>query len=276
MTTPELLRRAAAPLAAAALVLAMGAPAGAAGAAGAEDPGPRSGVAAAEAREADTPSSEPNVADEGDDAHPSGRDRSVEPGRSGDQGRAAYEPDQDGHGPERDHGGLDQPGGPGGVDLDDQDGNNGCGNDDDFEDDNEGLCRGREGAPGQEDDLDGEVVDGGEDRQPVEELPGTGDDVDGEDVAGDDLVEGAPQAPAPSGTAVLGDVVTRPATAEAEVLGVSVTRPLGALAADTEADASAGTLPRTGAGLLALAGFGVSLAGIGAVVSRLARKDRTA
>jgi hypothetical protein len=75
-----------------------------------------------------------DVPDDGDNAHPSGRDRSVEPGGSGTQGRSASDPDGD------ENGGADKPGGPGGVDLDDQDGNNGCGNDDDFEDDNNGNC----------------------------------------------------------------------------------------------------------------------------------------
>ena len=88
-----------------------------------------------------------NVSDGGDNAHPSSKDRSVEPGASGNQGRAAHDPDDDGNGPDRSNGGLDQPGGPGGVDLADQDGNNGCGNDDDFEDDNEGRCLGRQ-SPG--------------------------------------------------------------------------------------------------------------------------------
>jgi hypothetical protein len=80
------------------------------------------------------------VVDAGDDAHPSGNDRSVEPGGSGTQGSAGSEPDGNGTGPERDNGGIDQADGPGGTDLADQDGNNGCGNDDDFEDDNEGNC----------------------------------------------------------------------------------------------------------------------------------------
>jgi hypothetical protein len=81
-----------------------------------------------------------NVADDGDNAHPSGRDRSVENGGSGNQGRAESDPDDDGHGPDRSNGGADKPNGSGGTDLADQDGNNGCGNDDDFEDDNEGWC----------------------------------------------------------------------------------------------------------------------------------------
>ncbi|MDQ3877874.1 MAG: hypothetical protein M3290_05935 [Actinomycetota bacterium] len=81
-----------------------------------------------------------NVPDSGDNMHPSGKDRSVENGNSGNQGNSASDPDDDGHGPDRSNGGPDKPNGSGGVDKADQDGNNGCGNDDDFEDDNEGWC----------------------------------------------------------------------------------------------------------------------------------------
>jgi hypothetical protein len=81
-----------------------------------------------------------NVVDNGDNAHPSGNDRSVEPGGSGNQGKAESDPDDNGLGPDRSNGGPDKPNGSGGVDKADQDGNNGCGNDDDFEDDNEGWC----------------------------------------------------------------------------------------------------------------------------------------
>jgi hypothetical protein len=82
--------------------------------------------------------------DEGDNEHPSGKDRSVEPGGSGAQGNSNSDPDDDGRGPDRSNGGPDkQPDGAGGVDRDDQDNNNGCGNDDDFEDDNEGWCGGK-------------------------------------------------------------------------------------------------------------------------------------
>ena len=84
-----------------------------------------------------------NVADDGDNRHPSGKDRSVENGKSGNRGNASSDPDDDGRGPDRSNGGADKPDGPGGVDLADQDGNNGCGNDDDFEDDNEGWCGGK-------------------------------------------------------------------------------------------------------------------------------------
>ena len=79
----------------------------------------------------DTPN---NVVDDGDNRHPSGKDKSVEHGGSGNQGKSQSDPDGDSNG------GLDKPDGPGGVDLADQDGNNGCGNDDDFEDDNNGNC----------------------------------------------------------------------------------------------------------------------------------------
>ena len=88
----------------------------------------------------DTPN---NVVDDGDNRHPSGKDKSVEKGNSGNQGKSTSDPDDDGRGPDRSNGGADKPDGPGGVDLADQDGNNGCGNDDDFEDDNEGWCGGK-------------------------------------------------------------------------------------------------------------------------------------
>jgi hypothetical protein len=78
-----------------------------------------------------------NVPDGGDNRHPSGKDRSVEPGGSGNQGNSPSDPDG------MSNGGADKPGGTGGIDKLDQDGNNGCGNDDDFEDDNNGRCLGQ-------------------------------------------------------------------------------------------------------------------------------------
>ena len=81
-----------------------------------------------------------NVSDDGDNKHPSGKDRSVENGGSGTQGKSSSDPDDDGRGPDRSNGGPDKADGWGGMDKADQDGNNGCGNDDDFEDDNEGWC----------------------------------------------------------------------------------------------------------------------------------------
>ncbi|MDQ3914917.1 MAG: hypothetical protein M3323_06230 [Actinomycetota bacterium] len=93
-----------------------------------------------------------------DNQHPSGKDRSEEPGGSGNQGKSESAPD-DNVGPMRNECGesptsdprggcTDKPGGSGGMDLQDQDGNNGCGNDDDFDDDNNGHCGGKvKGAP---------------------------------------------------------------------------------------------------------------------------------
>ena len=83
-----------------------------------------------------------------DNAHPSGNDRHEDKGA---QGHSTSAPDENGSGPERDYEGTDKSytvtaDGLGGVDKEDQDGNNGCGNDDDFEDDNEGLCLGRQKA----------------------------------------------------------------------------------------------------------------------------------
>lgn len=135
-------RGAAAAVAGAALVLGFFLPASLAEAA--RHDGGRPGTTVTEDDDTNDPVPN-NVVDDGDNRHPSGRDRSVEPGGSGNQGNAASDPDDDGRGPERSNGGADTPGGPGGVDLADQDANNGCGNDDDFEDDNEGLCRGRQG-----------------------------------------------------------------------------------------------------------------------------------
>jgi len=88
-----------------------------------------------------------------DNQHPSGNDRSEEPGGSGNQGKSESAPD-DNVGPMRNECGAstasdprggctDKPGGSGGIDLQDQDGNNGCGNDDDFDDDNNGHCGGK-------------------------------------------------------------------------------------------------------------------------------------
>lgn len=79
-----------------------------------------------------------NVVDNGDNLHPSGKDRSVELGKSDSQGKARSDPDDNGRGPNRSNGGPDKPGGSGGIDKI-QDGNNGC-DKLDREDDNEGWC----------------------------------------------------------------------------------------------------------------------------------------
>jgi hypothetical protein len=89
----------------------------------------------------DDDSQVPDPNGDADNRHPSGKDRHED---KGTQGFSASDPDDDGRGPDRSNGGADKPfadrDGSGGVDQGDQDGNNGCGNDDDFEDDNEGWC----------------------------------------------------------------------------------------------------------------------------------------
>ena len=82
----------------------------------------------------------PDEESDTDNRHPSGNDRHCEGGDSFPQGTAQSDPDGTGND------GVDQPGGEGGDDHADQDGNNGCGNDDDFEDDNNGRCLGRQGG----------------------------------------------------------------------------------------------------------------------------------
>ena len=100
-----------------------------------------SGTAYTEDNDTNDSNTPNNVSDDGDNAHPSGKDRSVENGGSGTQGKSESNPD-DSKGPMRYEGNIgdDKPNGPGGTDLADQDGNNGCGNDDDFDDDNNGWC----------------------------------------------------------------------------------------------------------------------------------------
>jgi hypothetical protein len=107
----------------------------------------------------------------GPSLHPSGKDRTVEPGGSGTQGRSPSDPDGDfNYGP-------DKPGERGGIYTGDQDGNNGCGNDQDFEDDNRGNC----GGLGRGGDSPGGEQPGGE--QPGGEEPG-GEQPGGEQPAG--------------------------------------------------------------------------------------------
>lgn len=87
--------------------------------------------------------------DEGDNRHPSGKDRSVEHGKSETQGKSNSDPD----GTQNSYGGnsgKDKLGYDAGLDKGDQDGNNGCGNDDDFEDDNNGNCKGKDKKDGKD------------------------------------------------------------------------------------------------------------------------------
>ncbi|HEX7168952.1 MAG TPA: hypothetical protein VF230_18385, partial [Acidimicrobiales bacterium] len=195
-----------------------------------------------------------NVSDDGDNAHPSGKDRSVEHGGSGNQGKAQSDPDDDGRGPDRSNGGADQPNGPGGVDLADQDGNNGCGNDDDFEDDNEGWC-GKPEATGTPAPV--AVVE--PDVEPTVVTPAVAAQVNDTPAAPAAVVESA--GAATSSAQVLGVTIERAASAElgaAEVLGVAYER---------------GSLARTGFGQTTdLAGLGIALVGLGLVARKFSTR----
>lgn len=217
-----------------------------------------------------------NSADDGDNFHPSGKDRSVENGGSGNQGNSESDPDDDGRGPDRSNGGPDKPNGTGGDDSADQDGNNGCGNDDDFEDDNEGWC----GKPNETTTVAGAsesiCVEGG-----VMAHGKTCDDtVEGASVEGDTVEGGMVQ----SGTEdVSGDLEAREDEVVAasgdtdSVLGTIFRRAAptaaapAAVAAASVAAAPAGVLPFTGAALVPYALLGLGMVGTGAI---LARRDR--
>lgn len=93
---------------------------------------------------ADQPNNTPvpvstDIIDANPSDHPSGKDRNVEPGNSGTQGKSESNPDKDG---------VDKPYPADGQEArsqgrNDNDGNNGCGNDNDFSDDNNGNCGGK-------------------------------------------------------------------------------------------------------------------------------------
>ena len=190
--------------------------------------------------------------DAGDNMHPSGNDKSVEPGGSYPQGHSQSDPDG------MSNGGADKPGGSGGIDQGDQDGNNGCGNDDDFEDDNNGLCLGQkkavEAAPQP-------APEPATDSNPSPFTPqGT---IDHLLVLPESAV--AYQAePAPAyegGTSVLGAVEE----AGAKVLGAVQAAGTGTLST------AGGLLPKTGAGIMTLVFGGIALLGAGLAMKRFAR-----
>jgi len=173
--------------------------------------------------------------DDDDNAHPSGKDRETNNGPEDDtQGHSESNPDNDGHGPERNScegSGVDEcadkAGGDGGVDTDDQDGNNGCGNDDDFEDDKEGWC----GKP--ETSVD------------TEEVPDIGAGGGGAEIGGI-VLQRFPSMPS--------------AELPTQVLGVTLNQAQLAAGAQVEA-AQAGVLPFTGGPIA-----GVILLGLGLII----------
>ena len=211
-----------------------------------------------------------NFADDGDNYHPSGKDRSVENGGSGNQGNSESDPDDDGRGPDRTNGGPDKPNGSGGDDLADQDGNNGCGNDDDFEDDNEGWC----GKPNESTTVAGSsesicvggaMAHGKTCDDTVEGTSIEDDSVQGGTVgASGDLEEREDEVVAASGDtdSVLGTIFRRAAPTAGAPATVAAA---GAVAA------AAGALPFTGAGLAPMALIGLGMIGAGAVAIRRTR-----
>ncbi len=211
-----------------------------------------------------------NVPDDGDNAHPSGKDRSVENGGSGNQGKSESDPDDDGRGPDRSNGGPDKPNGSGGIDKADQDGNNGCGNDDDFEDDNEGWC-GRKPKPAKpakpaplgpcDDDATmagiQPCVKG--DSKPCDKdatMPGTQPCIEVEAPKVEPNIAVRPDLPEMP-TVVLGERLERPDEPGSKVAARQpATQPLG------------GVLPFTGASILVFLGAGLALTGTGIVAAR--------
>jgi hypothetical protein len=174
-----------------------------------------------------------NAGDTNESHHPSGKDRFLEKGGSGNQGKSESDPD-DNVGPMRreeppcnnDPRGADKctdkPDGSGGHDVLDQDGNNGCGNDQDFDDDNNGWC----GKPA--------LV--------VETPP-------------------PPPPPPPPPTKVLGSRIHkhRPVT----VAGAAVNRP--------QAQARGEVLPFTGAGLTGFVVIALAMIASGGAIIRMKR-----
>ncbi|HEV3363530.1 MAG TPA: hypothetical protein VG795_05205 [Acidimicrobiia bacterium] len=174
------------------------------------------------------------------------------------QGRSFSDPDG------MENGGADKPspGCTGGIDLTDRDGNNGCGNDADREDDNNGNCGGDNTRP--PGDVSGQQNDNGKVKTEKVDADVTVQD------AGSLSAAGAPAAADPITTA-----------ASTEVLGASLTAPA---AADTttptttpdtqvlgETLSAPDTLARTGAGIGGLALLGGLLLG-GGRLTVLARR----
>ncbi len=81
-----------------------------------------------------------DVSDNGQSQHPSGKERNTEHGKSQTQGKSESNPDGNGADKRRDAKDGSDAGTQGISDYDD---NNGCGNDHDFADDNNGNCGGR-------------------------------------------------------------------------------------------------------------------------------------
>jgi len=146
------------------------------------------------------------------------------------------------------NGGVDQPGGQGGVDTTSQDGNNGSGNDADCEDDNRGV-----GVPGHCKDRPAPVT------PPVVNPPVENPPAENPPVENPPVIGGTTETGTSTGTPNQGVVVSAPmipGIAPAGVGTASVSAPTAAAPAST---AAAGVLPNTGAGA---ALFGLAIAAL--------------
>ena len=221
-----------------------------------------------------------NVSDDGDNRHPSGKDRSVENGKSGNQGKSGSDPDGDSNG------GADKPNGSGGTDKADQDGNNGCGNDDDFEDDNNGNCGPKDKAASEDcrarGKSDGKGKSSGKGKSPKKDcVEGASTATDGAIVKGSTSTKPCDDEMASADSKgcsrddggdeeVLGSHVGRETGAEGDdVLGSDVNNGAEAVAAGREAGTA---LPFTGAAIMSIVALGVGLLGTGAAFMRTRRK----
>lgn len=207
------------------------------------------------------------------------------------------------------NGGVDAPGGTGGTDQTDQDHNNGCGNDADREDDNNGKCG---GAPAKKSRVTPSakpakpahpakpaepakvthptrVTHTGSPAVPdatVAHLGTSGPSL----LATETIVAPAVLTPAPAASPMVQSVVTLPVLADQKatariptrVLGVTLSRPISASAdavlssAHTAGPAaSSGMLPRTGGNPLELSLLGLGLLGLGATITRSTRSTRS-
>lgn len=178
------------------------------------------------------------------------------------------------------NGGVDQPGGTGGVDTSAQDGNNGSGNDIDCEDDNRGV-----GIPGHCKDKTNQGVDhtGDQTGDQTGEVPGeqTGETPEAPAVPGADLPVLPTNLPVLAGqvltqvSAPFSGTATSAVTHDSAVAGVSTTHAATPASSATQAAVrtAAGVLPNTGAGqaLLALLVGGLAALVVGGGLLRRSR-----
>ena len=192
-----------------------------------------------------------------------------------------------------DNGGVDQPGGTGGVDTTSQDGNNGSGNDADCEDDNRGV-----GVPGHcKDRTSSSSSDEGTGSTGSAEKPAEGDQADETDQP--DQADQADQADQEEASAPAADQAVSTAATQVGDAGAVLTTSFGqalvsapeasapqaapasgqtaaaAAAAAPESGALAGVLPNTGAGqaLLGLTTLALMLLALGGGLLRRTRRS---